>query len=74
MYVVVYSTIHAMAIIELVNHTFKDSQLAVAIKNAALLQAAGCKDRKESVCAVFAALPGCCALCILVTPVMCMTG
>ena len=29
-----------MAIIELVNHTFKNSQLAVAMKNGALLRAA----------------------------------
>ena len=63
-----------MAIIELVNHTFKNSQLAVAMKNGALLRAAGCEDSKESVCAVFAALSGRCALCGLVTPVMCMTG
>ena len=63
-----------MAIIELVNHTFKNSQLPVAMKNAALLPAAGFGDRKESVCAVFTALSGRCALCILVTPVMCMTG
>ena len=63
-----------MAIITLVNHIFKNSQLAVAMKNAALLPAAGFGDRKESVCAVFAALSGHCALCILVTPVMCMTG
>ena len=63
-----------MAIIELVNHTFKNSQLAVVMKSAALPRAAGCEDREESVCAVFAALSGRCAQCILVTPVMCMTG
>ena len=63
-----------MAIIELVNNTFKNSQFAVAMKNAALLRAAGCEDRKESVCAVIAVLSERCALCILVTPVMCMTG
>ena len=50
MYDVVSRIIHAMTIIELhvVNHTFKNSQLAVAMNNAALhvLRAAGFKDHK----------------------------
>ena len=49
-YDVVSRIIHAMTIIELhvVNHTFKNSQLAVAMNNAALhvLRAAGFKDHK----------------------------
>ena len=56
MYDVVSCTIHDMAIIELVNHTFKNSQLAVAMKNAAPLPAAGFVDHKGSVCGALWAL------------------